>query len=149
MNASVRPSWLFTAGVLSLAAAWAFSPLRRSSIEVPDLTVGEATAKSASSIDVSAFRAPLWVAPPARPVPPVIEPPAPPAPLRLELIAVIDDNNGFSAVMYDPDADRLLVVSPGETLAEGRTIERVTNGGVVIRAEDGVHTLALHAGRSP
>src|SRR5690606_37850712 len=105
-----------------------------------------------AALDLDAFRVPLWVAPPAPPEPEPEPPPsAPPPPLRMQLVAVVGSGEqgpgAYSAVLYDPDTDRLVVVAAGESLAEGRVVEGVTASGVSIRDDHGVRTFALREGR--
>jgi hypothetical protein len=74
------------------------------------------------ALDTAAFRAPLWVAPPAPP--PAPAPAPPPPPLKLQLIAILKEGSEYRAALYDPEADTLTVVGRGDTIA-GRTIERI------------------------
>jgi hypothetical protein len=102
------------------------------------------------AIDLDAFRAPLWVAPPAPPpAPPAAKPPPAPPPLRLELLAIVRDENQIRALVYDPDSDRIMVVAEGDRVTD-RTIERIGEAGVDIRTTHGLTTLALRreGGRS-
>lgn len=141
-----RLSWVPVACVAALAvfAAWAFRPLITHVHDQAPRRVTTGDSEEQFQLDLNAFKLPLWVAPPAPPEPPPEPvPPSPPAPLTLELLAVIDGDDTFSAVLYDPRSDRLLVLNEGQSIQEGQTIEEVTAGGVVIRAHDGVHTLAL------
>jgi hypothetical protein len=135
---------------VALAAWWAFAPLHARDISVPELNEADSEpgAIRLAALDLDAFRIPLWVAPPAPPEPEPEPPtPAPPPPLRMQLVAVVGGPDGYSAVLYDPDADRLVVVAAGESLAEGRVVEGVTASGVSIRDDHGVRTLALREGR--
>jgi hypothetical protein len=137
-------------GAVALAAWWAFAPLEAPDLTVPELNEADAApgAVRLASLDLEAFRAPLWVAPPAPPEPePAPAPPPPPPPLRMQLLAVVGGPGAYSAVLYDPDADRLVVVAAGESLAEGRVVEGVTASGVSIRDDQGVRTLALREER--
>jgi hypothetical protein len=97
------------------------------------------------SLDLAAFRAPLWVVPPPPPAPP--GPPALPPPLKLQLIAIIspdEHNPARAALLYDPDQDKLLTVHEGESL-QGRRIEKITEARVHIRDSAGERILALRA----
>ncbi|MBX3359541.1 MAG: hypothetical protein KF745_14065 [Phycisphaeraceae bacterium] len=154
------------AAALVLAAWWAFAPL--GSVEPPE-TIAHAPEPSRPSkptliaLDQAAFHAPLWVAPPPPPAPPS-PPPAPPPeppppPMRLQLLAIVADGGGDSksptagapslrAVLYDPDADRLLVLGQGEQATAGYTIDRVSERLVELRdarPPHAVRTLALDA----
>ena len=152
-NPMIRYVWVTAAclAIPSLSAIWAFRPLTPRPIRPMTIPVasGEHDAPR-RQLDITTFMLPLWVAPPAPPEPePEPSAPPPPAPLRLELIAVIEGEEVFSAVLYDPQADRLLVLNAGESIQEGQTIEQVTARGVVVRSHDGMHRLALREGIEP
>lgn len=126
-----------------LSAWWALAPLESPDMSVPELDELETAPDGPrlATLDVDAFRVPLWVSPPAPPEP---EPdPPPPPPLRMQLLAVVGGPESYSAVLYDPDADRLVVVAPGEALAQGRVVEGVTARGVRIRDGEHIRTLAV------
>jgi hypothetical protein len=137
-------------GAVAAAAVWAFSPL-----ETPDLAPPPAAAPAeapaagpVAALDLSAFRAPLWIAPPPPP-PPVVavrEPePPPPPPLKLQLLAIVREGDGsYRALVYDPDTDRLMTLAEGEKLGARTTVETVTAGEVRLRdGGRGLRTLAL------
>jgi hypothetical protein len=115
-------------------AAWALlpldstAPLAREAVAADPLppTVELALAP----LDQSAFRAPLWVAPP--PPPPPAAPVPPPPPLKLQLLAVLREGDTFKAALYDPDADTIIVAGPGDTVA-GRRVEQVRAGDVTLK----------------
>ncbi|HRQ73812.1 MAG TPA: hypothetical protein PLU35_12360 [Phycisphaerales bacterium] len=123
-------------------ALWAFAPLASPPLpRPPSVPAAGRHAGALPALDLAAFHAPLWVTPPAPPPPE--PPPAPLPPLRLQLLAVLHERGGLAAVLYDPDADRLLIVAEGQELAQGRTVERVTASDVRIRDAAGTRTLAL------
>lgn len=127
------------------AAVWALAPVSVPTVE-PQASPArsEAPARALADLDIAAFRAPLWVAAPAPPSLPA--PAAPLPPLKLQLLAVVREGETYKAMLYDPDADTILVGAPGEKLgAGGRTVERVTAEGVQIRDATGVRTLALRS----
>ena len=150
---------LGTAALASLAW-WAFKPLAMVagaslSESSPSLT-GPSSGSAASplgpssslALDLAAFRAPLWVAPPAPPPPPTPAPiKPPPPPLKWQLLAIEHNERGDSALLYDPDADNLLRVRPGESLGD-RAIEKITTAGVEIREAGALRTLALRPDRT-
>src|SRR6185503_5326007 len=113
------------------AALWALAPLDSPDLTVPDCTT-PATATlqtgakvAVASLDISAFRAPLWVAPSAPPPPaPAAPPPPPRPPFRLQLLAVFRDNGLDRALFYDPDRDRLVSVAEGQTIADAAVVEK-------------------------
>jgi hypothetical protein len=129
------------------AAVWSFAPTKSQVIEPSQAADGTHDAPPAlAALDRDAFRAPLWVAPPAPPAPPVAS--APPPPLKLQLLAVVHEggergNGGvYKAMLYDPDSDKILVAGDGETVL-GKKIEKVTGSGVQIRDGANLRTLAL------
>lgn len=136
----MRAAWL--AIPAGLAAAWAFWPMRSPGLSSTDAVRSSEVGHDAgaTSLDLGAFRSPLWITPPPPPPPPA--PPPVPPPVRLQLLAVIHEEGVYKAVLYDPDADRVVVVAQGETLGT-RTVERVTEAGVQIRDGSGLRTLAL------
>lgn len=129
-------------------ALWAFAPLAAPSLPEPFADPApESRGDARTTPDVAAFHAPLWVTPPAPPPP---EPPPPPLPpLRFQLLAVLHEHGVHTAVLYDPDSDRILIVAEGEELAQGRTVERVTAANVRIRDASGTRTLALEPAGGP
>lgn len=143
---SNRPSrWVpaaVGAGIVISSALWAFWPLDRTPIDIPTIadTQRPFSELAAIPLDLDAFRAPLWVAPPAPP-PPVAAVPPPP-PLKLQLVAILSENGEYRAALYDPDADLLKVVGRGDSVA-GRRIERVGQSDVVVLDGSLERTLAL------
>jgi hypothetical protein len=116
---------------------------------------------SAARLDLAAFRAPLWVAPPLPPAPPAPtpatptssapKPPPPPPPLKWQLLAIIAESSeggvahaGFSprAMLYDPETDAILELAAGDRHA-GRSVESITQGSITIRTGAHTHTLTL------
>lgn len=148
--------------LLVLASAWwAFArPLRSLPGDPPPLAAaGPADADGAKPeaepFDLAAFRAPLWVAPPAPPppaappaAPPKPAPEPPPPPLKWQLLAIVRhgapgaDAGSLVAMIYDADHDAVLTLAPGQTHA-GRTIESIRDDRVVVRNGRHTHTLRL------
>jgi hypothetical protein len=130
------------------AAVWAFVPLHAPTIEASNVDAPKPKAEpiALAALDSEAFRAPLWVAPPPPSAP--AAPPAPPPPLRLQLLAVVHEGGVYKAMLYDPDADRILVAAQGDSPA-GKKVEQVTANSVKIRDATGVRTLALKEGAAP
>jgi hypothetical protein len=140
--------------LVAAAGVWAFGPLR----EPPPLTpagpaqpppgarpLPETTARVA--LNRAAFQSPIWVAPTPPPPPPSPEAaPPPPPPLKLQLLAIIaEDDVGqphYRAMVYDPDTDRVLVVSAGEKLGT-RTVDSIDQLAVRIKDERGTRVLTL------
>jgi phosphomannomutase len=69
-------------------------------------------------------------------------PPLPPPPLRWQLLAILREDTGYRALVYDPDADRLIVLKEGDESGPQR-VERVTATTLNVRGGAGVRTLAL------
>jgi hypothetical protein len=135
------------------SGAWALWPLSpaTSSPEQDDSVLTPVGTPSAvpDRFDFVAYQTPLWVAPPPVPAPPP-PPPAtpPPPPLKLQLLAIIqtpddkpDAGPTFSAMFYDPDAGKIMVLKEGDTVpgagdgtaSTGRSIAKVTARDVQIR----------------
>jgi hypothetical protein len=132
------------AAAVTACGVWAFAPLEHPRVEVPALpAAAPQEAPERRPIELAAFRAPLWVAPPAPPPPARPEPaPPPPPPLKFQLLAIVREAEMLKAVLYDPDTDRLLVVAEGEPLG-ARRVERVHPTTVDIRDDRGIRTLSL------
>ncbi len=143
--------WIIMAIGVLVSGVWALRPLADPHVEPSDIGPLAPTGEPARvALDLDAFRAPLWVAPPAPPPPaPAPKPPPPPPPLKIELLAITRDENGNRAVLYDADTDRIHIVAPGDRLAD-RTVEQVRDDIVSIRTAHGLTTLTLRrdGGRS-
>lgn len=146
---SFRVPALRATAVLCIVAAawWAFTPLGFPSVDLPERRAVPTPRAEPTRIalDVSAFRAPLWVAPPP---PPAREKPPPkpalPAPLNLQLLAIVREGTAYKAVLYDPDGDKVVVAAEGQSLAGGRTFKLVDERHVEIAESNGVvRALAL------
>ncbi len=128
-------------------AWWASRPLAPIDLGsgAPEREVAPSSVSNALALDESAFRAPLWIAPPAPPPPPPkveSKPEPPPPPLKLQILAIARDPDGDRALLYDPDTDKPTWVKAGQPLGQ-RTVERVTSGSVEIRDGKHLRTLAL------
>jgi hypothetical protein len=67
-------------------------------------------------------------------------------------VAISQDKGQVVALFYDPDRDKLLSVSQGQTLADATIVERITASGVEIRDGQTVRSLTLrdaHKGAPP
>jgi hypothetical protein len=89
-----------------------------------------------------------WRPPPLPAPPPKPEPPAPPPPLRLQLLAIMGSGDDLSAVLYDPDADKVLIRKAGESAA-GATVQRIASNEIELVDRAGSRTLALRPGGKP
>lgn len=95
------------------------------------------------ALDLAAFHAPLWVAPPApSDTGAKDKAPPPPPPLKLQILAIVTDADGRRALLYDPDTDKPIWVHAGQPLGT-RTVEAVTAEGVELREGTVLRTLAL------
>jgi hypothetical protein len=70
------------------------------------------------------------------------------------LLAIVREESGLKALLYDPDADTLLTVGAGDTAAAGggiggRVIEEVTWASVRIRDGGTIRTLSLNDNKPP
>jgi hypothetical protein len=128
-------------------AGWALRPLGPATVGVakPASAQAQPPAPRLVALDVAAFKAPLWVAP-VPPPPAVVAPPLPP--LRLRLLAIVKEESGLKALLYDPDSDSLLSVGAGDTAgtgrAGGRIVTEVTAVSVRIQDAGTVRTLSLN-----
>lgn len=132
--------------VMCVAACgvWAFLPLEPATVDVPEIAKdsGVAPRTAPLALDLAAFNAPLWVAPPPPKVAEAAPPAPPPPPLRWQLLAIVREDAGYKALVYDPDTDKLLVLGEGDQSGP-RRIARVSSTSMDVRDGAGVRTLAL------
>lgn len=144
MTSSSRSPILISIILLTSATAYALWPLGSAAPSAPESLPDAAPRAPAKprALDLAAFRAPLWVAPIPPPPPPA--PPPPPPPLKLQLIAISSDpaHATFSATIFDPDSNKLLTLSQGQSI-DGRTISRISAGSIDLKDARGTRTLAL------
>lgn len=147
---------LVCAMIAAVAAWWAWAvPERQLPIaegnEAPSGRVSaSAEAARAASLDLAAFQAPLWVAPPAPPAPPPPAPkpePEPPPPvLKWQLLAIVSgpteasESGTLRAMIFDPETDSIIELAAGQRHG-GRTIEAIEGGSVTVR--EGRHAVRL------
>lgn len=139
-----RASLVLAAIAIAASAVWAFLPLGSTQATVPEIAAGSAMTPGPArvALDVSAFSAPLWVAPEPPPSTRAAAAPPPPPPLRWQLLAIVKEASGYKAFLYDPDTDKVLVLIEGDQSGT-RRISRVTPTSVDVRDAAGVRTLAL------
>lgn len=132
---------------VAACALWAFFPLETLHVSphIADAAAPNAAEVPRPAFDVAAFNTPLWVAPPppvkvAQAAPP--PPPPPPPPLKWQLLAIVKEESSYKAVVYDPDADKVLVLGEGDESGLCR-IAKVTPTSVDVRDASGIRTLAL------
>lgn len=130
---------------------WAFLPLEPARVNDPEIAAGTTAAPEPArlALDLAAFNAPLWVAPPPSPkVADAAPPPPPPVPLRWQLLAIVQEDSGYKALVYDPDTDKVLALGEGDESGP-RRVARVTPTSMDVRDASGVRTLALREGGRP
>ncbi|MCI0353304.1 MAG: hypothetical protein L0Z53_28120 [Acidobacteriales bacterium] len=128
---------------VTACAVWALAPLPvpssnplQISGEQPSLP---STPVDSTTIDSEAFaRARLWN-PKQLPQPAPMQAQA--QPLRLQLIGIIHAEGRLQAALYDPDADRLLIVSSGQTI-KGHQVTKIT--AKTVELSSGQSKLELH-----
>ena len=148
---------VLAAAVVLAAGLWAFAPLHppdaqsaapkshiKDQTPPPEVLVAHA---GVQTLDRAAFSTPIWIAPtpPPPPPPPPVAPPSPP-PLRLQLLAIIkDEENGdekYKAMVYDPNSDKVLVIAAGEKVGSS-SIESINELGLRIKDAHGTRSLTL------
>lgn len=135
-----REATIIAAGAcaVALAAAWSFRPTPTAPHDFPDLSNPPETPaqeSAADTLNLAAFQARIW-----NPRPDPVEhkvaedkPAAPPpAPLRLQLVAIVRDGEELRAALYDPDANELRLARIGDSVAR-HTITLVDATGVELR----------------
>lgn len=141
-----RGVYILGAACVLGCAVWARWPLRSPPLETPTVHPTEVTPFTLAALDTDAFAAPIWIAEPPPPEPAPELPP--PAPTRLRLIAIVRDGDQRVAALYDPDADRMLFASVGETVAD-LTVDSIDGRTVTFRDGRGTLTLAESPGGTP
>lgn len=127
-------------------AAFAAWPLEPTHLTPTAITQPETAKRQVASLDLAAFRIPLWVAEPAPPAPSApLAPAAPPPPLKLRLLAIIHEGEIYKAAVYDPDSDKILVVAAGEKIGI-RNVDKVDKSTLTLQDHTGKRVLALKAG---
>lgn len=134
--------------VLMACAGFAAWPLEATRVASPVIKQPEPAKKQLASLDLAAFRIPLWVAEPAPPAPATPPTPTPPpSQLKLQLLAIIHEGEVCKAAVYDPDLDRILVVAAGEKIGS-RSVDKVDKTALTLRDDTGIRVLALKTGGS-
>jgi hypothetical protein len=112
-------------------------------VEIKPPPRDEPPAAQSDLIDPGAFAVKLW-----NPLPPPSTPETlaatsePPVPLKLQLIGIITEQEVHRAAVYDPDSDRLLIVSGGDRI-DHHTITQVTSSTVELSDGQSTRTLTL------
>lgn len=133
------------------AGWWALRPLETPDLSLPpppENDLGPSEASTFVALDDAAFRAPLWIAPPPAPEPaPELPKPAPLPPLKIQLLAIVRSpatasDHEYKALLYDPEADKIVEVATGQTIGE-RTVVGVTQHEITLKDRGGTRKLSL------
>jgi hypothetical protein len=130
---------------LALLGAWAAYPLiGADQQDVPRFELpAEPSPPGEEPLDLSGFGQRIWNPPPPVAAAEVAAPQAlaePAKPLRLSLVAILQGHSGLEGAVYDADADRLHLVSPGDRI-QGARVQEVDASGV--RLLDGRREVVL------
>lgn len=147
----MRLTWLLGAALVTLSAAWAWRPVEQSEprgffidLHAPPTTPID---DEDHLFDQGAFVVRLWNPPPeVRDALVDGQTAPPPKPPRLQLIGIIDDGRQLRAALYDPEADRLLIVATGDRVKQ-HTIT-ITADAVELANGRATHRLTLRKDRS-
>ncbi|MEE8154271.1 MAG: hypothetical protein V3T53_04850 [Phycisphaerales bacterium] len=147
----MRFTWLLGAVLVTLSAAWAWRPLEQPEPRKFFIDLHAPTTTPIDDedhlFDQGAFVVRLWN--PSPPPPPEVRDAlvaGRTAPLRLQLIGIIDDGRQLRAALYDPEADRLLIVTTGDRVQQ----HTITISADAVELADGrvTHRLTLRKDRS-
>ncbi len=154
MRRLTRLTCALSAIALGGAALWAFAPLAPQEAPAaawePPAPGQPVPGQRRPAIDRGAFAAAIWNPVVARDAPEKSEASAAEQarPLRIQLIAIIDEGDGrLRAALYDVERDRLLIVANGDRVG-GHTVTSVAAGGVELTDGRSATRLALREGRS-
>ena len=102
-----------------------------------------------SELDTGLFAVKLWNPrpEPAQPEAPSQEPERRPSPPRVQLVAIINEDGQLRAALYDLSAEKLLVLSAGETVQQYE-IQQIVVDGVVLSNGQVQHELRIREDRS-
>jgi hypothetical protein len=140
------------AAAMLASGYWALAPLPEPAIPqaaLPPSKIGESP-RDLAALDQRPFQLRLFLSQPsvgagsAVTAPP---PPPPPVPPRLQLLAILHDEpgpDGYRAMIYDPGADKVLVVGAGERIGS-QTVQSVDALSLHFTGDSGEHVLALRA----
>jgi hypothetical protein len=151
--------------VLSALAGWACWPLGSTEVAIPPEPIPgridqPPDARSLAALDLAVFGAPIWdppPPPPPAPKPEVVAAAPPPPPLKLQLLGIVQEDDGhgnirYVAAIYDETTDKLLMLKDGEPVgssAKGHRVTRVTVDGVELTDSSGPRRLALREPLKP
>lgn len=134
-----------------VCATWALSSTPYSGVPAThfalDQTPSSVSTQNSAAIDANAFaRARLWN---PKETPQAVTPPqvVQAQPLRLQLIGIIHEDGQLLAALYDPDEDRMLIVTSGQTV-KGHEITAITAKTVELSSGELKHELRLEEAAS-
>lgn len=155
---SLSEHWLVigATGLLAVVAlgVWAFAPVGGGGAFVPPTlphpsSSAAAQAEAKPPLDVNVFKVAIYNPVPPPP-PPQTHTVAEAKPLKLQLIGIVgapeqSDPPSYKAALYDPDADELFILGPGEHIgATDHTVKSVAATSVEITdPRGGTHVLQL------
>jgi hypothetical protein len=146
MRRRIRATWLAGAAAITSCVLWAAAPLGESNqpngavvVAAPSSKLVKATPKP---IEPQAFTARLWNPRPAEQASQVAqqEVAARSATMRLQLIGIINEGGQLKAALYDPQTDRVLIVTSGDRVGQ-HTITRISAS--TVELSDGRFTSRL------
>ena len=136
------------------AVWWSLQPVPPLVIEnAPELQSAESQLIAAQPLDASVFDIVLWPEPvqaattqaAATTVRTPTLPPPPPAPINLSLIAILEADTGWQVALYDPEEQRIVLASKGDTVGAVR-VREVTATTVLLELAGRTRQLALQGG---
>lgn len=159
---------IFGSAAVLLCGIWAGWPLGSTQVDIPSEPSPPsplAAIPKNQPLDLAAFSAPTWEAPPLPPKPVAVAaappPPPPPPPLKLQLLGIVRDDataeSGapiYVAAIYDEVSDTLLMLRSGDAIGTGAgaasgRISRVHADSVELTDASGPRRLALHQPIAP
>ncbi|MDP1661044.1 MAG: hypothetical protein Q8L55_03935 [Phycisphaerales bacterium] len=139
--------WVWVAAAALPLLVWALWPIGERDLPSgpAPAPVARAGASQRLPLQIAAFDAPIWTLDPPLPAPST-----PPPPLRLQLVGMVRDSGAgtggvLKAVIYDPDADGLVVVAEGARVGP-RTVTRIDATGVTLTDATGTRRLLMEQG---
>lgn len=103
-------------------------------VERQDTTI--VAERSTQALNVEAFNVKLWNPPPPPAKPETVIAAEPTKPFNLQLIGIITEGAQHKAALYDPESDRILIVSAGDTVRD-HVVTNVTERMIELARSDG------------
>jgi len=146
MRRRLRATWLAGSAAITSCVLWAAAPLGESSRPDGAVVVAALSPKlvkaTPNPIEPQAFTARLWNPRPAEQASQVAqqEIAARSATMRLQLIGIINEAGQLKAALYDPQTDRVLIVTSGDRVGQ-HTITQISAS--TVELSDGRFTSRL------